>query len=416
MKNIELKFGKGTVSFTLPEKNYLGSILPNEVLPGLTGEAEVVRALENPIGTERLSEIVRPGDRVVIVTSDITRPVPSYKILPAIIAELEKGGVRKSQITVVFALGSHRPHTEEEKRALVGDAVYDSEITLLDSDPERCIELGTCGHGTPVDIFEPVLKADRRICIGNVEFHYFVGYSGGAKALMPGVSSRRAIQANHSNMIKPGAQAGKLAGNPVREDIDQITEFIGIDFIVNVVVDENKEIVKAFAGHHTLAHREGCGAIDEMYKIRIDKPADIVVLSPGGFPKDINLYQAQKGLDNAQHAVRPGGIMIWCASAKEGFGEEHFEEWMRNMEPAEMIEEIRKNFILGAHKAAAVALVMQKADVYMVSDLEDELVRKIHFTPFPTVQAALDAAFVKLGSDAGVIVMPQAGSILPYLE
>ncbi|HWQ79075.1 MAG TPA: nickel-dependent lactate racemase [Anaerovoracaceae bacterium] len=416
MKCIELKFGKGTVSFTLPERNYLGSILPNETTHGLTGEAEVIRALENPIGTGRLSAIVRPGDRVIIVTSDITRPVPSYKILPAVVRELEKGGVKKSQITVVFALGSHRPHTEEEKRALVGDTIYDSEITLMDSDPEKCAELGVCRHGTPVDIFAPVLKANRRICIGNVEFHYFAGYSGGAKALMPGVSSRRAIQANHSKMIKPGAQAGKLAGNPVREDIDQITEFIGIDFIVNVVVDKNKEIVKAFAGHHTLAHREGCRAIDEMYKIRIDRQADIVVLSPGGFPKDINLYQAQKGLDNAQHAVRPGGIIIWCASAKEGFGEAHFEEWMLNKEPAEMIEEIRKNFILGAHKAAAIAMVMQKAEIYMVSDLEDELVRKINFTPFPTVQEALDAAFAKLGSNAGVLVMPQAGSTLPYLE
>ena len=330
MKQIELKYGKGTVSFELPEKNFLGAVLPNEYETELTGEAEVRRALENPVGTGRLRDIVRPEDRIAIVTSDITRPVPSYRILPLVVKELEEGGVKKSQITVVFALGSHRPHTEEEKRALVGAEIYDSEITLMDSDPQHCIELGQCCHGTPVDIFEPVVSADRRICIGNVEFHYFAGYSGGSKALMPGVSSRRAIQANHSNMIRPGSQAGRLTGNPVREDIDQITEFIGIDFIVNVVLDKNKEIVKAFAGHHGLAHRAGCKAIDDMYKIKIPKLADIVVLSPGGYPKDINIYQAQKGLDNAQHAVRTRRrIIIWCASAKEGFGEEHFEEWMK---------------------------------------------------------------------------------------
>ncbi len=416
MKSVELKYGKETVSFDIAESNYLGEILPNAIPLGTVGEAEVVRALENPIGTERLRDIVRPGERVVIVTSDITRPVPSHRILPLVIRELERGGVEKAQITVVFALGSHRAHTEGEKRTLVGDAVYDSGVVLLDSDPDQCVELGLCRHGTPVDIFEPVARADRRICIGNVEFHYFAGYSGGSKALMPGVSSRRAIQANHSNMIRPGAQAGKLEGNPVREDIDQITDFLPIDFIVNVVLDKNKEIVKAFAGHHELAHRAGCRAIDDMYKIGIREKADIVVISPGGFPKDINLYQAQKALDNAQHAVKDGGIIIWCASSKEGFGEDHFEEWMLNKKPEEMIEEIRKNFILGAHKAAAISMVLQKADIYMVSDLEDELIRRIHFKPFPTAQVALDAAFAKLGSGAKVIVMPQAGSTLPYLE
>jgi nickel-dependent lactate racemase len=130
----------------------------------------------------------------------------------------------------------------------------------------------------------------------------------------------------------------------------------------------------------------------------------------------INIYQAQKGLDNAQHAVKRGGVIIWCASAKEGFGEKTFEEWMLNMEPDEMIGEIRKNFILGAHKAAAISIVMQKADIYMVSELDDELVRRMNLSPFPSVQDALDAAFVKLGREAKVIIMPQAGSTLPYIE
>lgn len=415
MKRIDLKYGKGTVSFEMPEINYLGEIIPNEAKVENPEGDEIIRAIENPIGSERLCNIVNPKDKVVIITSDITRPLPSYKILPAVIDELEKGGVKKNQITIVLALGIHRSHSEAERRFLLGDTIYDSGIRILDSDPRQCVELGICSHGTPVDIFLPVVEADRRICIGNVEFHYFAGYSGGTKALMPGVSSRKAIQANHSNMIKSGAQAGRLKGNPVREDIDQVANFIHVDFIVNVVLDQNKQIVKAFAGHHRLAHRAGCQLIDEMYKVKIQKQADIVVLSSGGFPKDINLYQAQKGLDNAQHAVKPGGIIIWCASAKEGFGEEHFEQWMLNMEPGEMIEQIRKNFILGAHKAAAISIVLQKSEIFMVSELEEGLVRKIHFLPFHSVQEALNAAFLKLGSGAKVIIMPQACSTLPYL-
>lgn len=416
MSRVELKYGKGKVAFEIPDENYLGSLLPNEIPLNRTGVAEVIRALENPIGTDRLCNIVNPNDHVVIVTSDITRPLPSYKILPSVVTELEKGGIKKSQITIVFALGSHRPHTEDEKRALVGDEIYYSDIELMDSNMNQCVELGICKNGTPVDIFEPVVKADVRICLGNVEFHYFAGYSGGNKALMPGVSSWRAIQANHANMVKAGAQAGVLIDNPVREDIDQITDFIKIHFIVNVVLDDHKEIIRAFAGHHGLAHREGCKAIDALYKIKIDELADIVILSPGGFPKDINIYQAQKGLDNAKYAVKPGGIIIWCASASEGFGESNFQGWMLNKEPGEMIAEIRRNFILGAHKAAAISMILQMADIYMVSDLDEDLIRKIHFLPFNSPQAALNEAFSKFGSDAKVLVMPYAGSTLPYLE
>ncbi|GAG39193.1 unnamed protein product, partial [marine sediment metagenome] len=250
-----------------------------------------------------------------------------------------------------------------------------SQINIIDSDMEKCINLGKCKNGTPVDIFEPVAKADRIICMGNIEYHYFAGYSGGSKALMPGVSSHAAIQANHSNMVKEEACAGNLDTNPVRQDIDETGEHIKIDFIVNVVLNSKKEIVMAVAGHYLKAHREGCKYLDKMYRIEVEKQADIAIVSPGGYPKDINIYQSQKGLDNAKHAVREGGIIILVVSAKEKFGEKIFEEWMLNKTPEEMIVEIKENFKLGGHKAAAIAMILQKTKIYMVSDLDDELVR-----------------------------------------
>jgi nickel-dependent lactate racemase len=303
-------------------------------------------------------------------------------------------------------------HTKEEKKALVGMEIYDSIINIIDSDMNKCINLGRCKNGTPVDIFVPVAKADRIICMGNIEYHYFAGYSGGSKALMPGVSSHDAIQANHSNMVKKEACAGNIESNPVRQDIDEVGEHIKIDFIVNVILNSKKEIVKAVAGDYIKAHREGCKVVDELYGKKIDKQADIVIVSPGGFPKDINIYQSQKGLDNAKNAVREGGIIILAASAKEKFGEKTFEDWMLNKKPEEMIKEIQENFKLGGHKAAAIAMVLQKSKIYMVSELEDELVRKINFTPFKTLQEAVDTALKELGRDSKIIIMPIAGSTL----
>lgn len=408
----ELKYGKGHVEFEIEENNYMCSLLPNEIEFELKGEEEVKRALENPIETKRLKDIVKPGEKIAIITSDITRPMPSKVVLPPVIHELKMADVQEKDITIVLALGIHRGHSEEEKKSLVGEEIYNSDINILDSDKNRCITLGKCKNGTPVDIFEPVAKADRIICMGNIEYHYFAGYSGGAKALMPGVSSHAAIQANHANMVKKEAYAGNLETNPVRQDIDEAGEHIKIDFIVNVILNSKKEIVKTVAGHYIKAHREGCKVLDELYGIQLEKQADIVIVSPGGFPKDINLYQSQKGLDNAKQAVKEGGIIILAASAKEKFGESTFEEWMLGKEPQQMINAIKENFELGGHKAAAIAMVLQKAKIYMVSDLDDELVRKINFVPFETVQDAIDAALKELGDNSQIIVMPAAGSTL----
>jgi len=408
-----LGFGSCTQKLNVPDENLICVLMPNTVQQGLTGEAEVSRALENPIGTQRIGQIVRPGETVAIVTSDITRPLPSYKILPLLVEELLQAGIRRQDITVVFGLGSHRKQTVEEQKKLVGEQVF-AQIKCIDGDDSDCLHYGYTSRGTPVDIVRAVAEADRRICLGNIEYHYFAGYSGGAKAIMPGVSTRDAIQHNHSRMVEAAAAAGRLEGNPVREDIEEAARMVGVDFIVNVVLNEHKEIVHAVAGDVVQAHREGCRYLDRLYGKPIAERADIVVVSQGGAPKDLNLYQTQKALDNAKHAVNKGGVIILVGSCKEGLGEEVFEEWMTKSPDAHsMIDRIQVDFQLGGHKAAAIAMVLEDAEVYLVSELDADFVSQIFLKPFSDVQTAFDAAMQKIGSEASVIVMPYGGSTLP---
>jgi nickel-dependent lactate racemase len=412
---LEIGFGTAPQTVDVPDGNLIGVLTPNEVLITETGESAVKKALCSPIGTKRLTSIVSAGEKVVIITSDLTRPVPSYKILPAILDELEKAGVVAKDITVVFALGSHRRHTPDEMKKLVGEDVY-NRVRCIDGDPEDYLHMGTTKLGTPVDICRIVAEADKRIAIGNIEYHYFAGYSGGAKAIMPGVSTRAAIQNNHSRMVLPEAAAGRLEGNPVREDIEEALQYCPLDFIVNVVLDERKEIIYAVAGDAVKAHREGCEFLDTLYRKEIHRRADIVIASQGGAPKDLNLYQTQKALDNAKHAVKKGGVIILVGSCREGLGEDIFEQWLLEAgEPDELVARIEHNFQLGGHKAAAIALVLRNADVYLVSEMNLALVESIFLKPFDTVQDALDAALDKHGNNSSVLIMPYAGSTLPIV-
>jgi len=233
---------------------------------------------------------------------------------------------------------------------------------------------------------------------------------------MPGVSERDAIQANHSRMVEESAKAGAIDGNGVRLDIEEAADICGCDYILNVVLDEDKRVVKAVAGDHRAAHRVGCAFLDDLYKVRLPRLADIVIATPGGYPKDINLYQTQKALDNAKHAVRPGGIIILAGQCPEGYGEHTFEEWLLAADqPADLIERVRRDFRLGGHKAAAIAMVLEKADVYFVSDMPAEAVTETFMIPYQDLEQAVSDAFDKMGPDAGVIVMSHAGSTLPYL-
>lgn len=412
---IEVGFGDGTQSCEVGEKN-LGLVLQqNQVPVELTGQAEVARALATPLGAPRLVQLARPGQRVAIVTSDVTRPLPTWEVLPPVLDELWAAGVDPADVTVVFALGSHRLQTPEEQRRLAGEQAW-AQVRCVDSAACAFEHVGQTRRGTPVDIAAPVATADLVVCLGNVEFHYFAGYSGGAKAIFPGCSTPEAIAHNHAMMSDPAARAGQLAGNPVREDLEEAAALVGADFVVNVVLDEEKRIVHAAAGDMTAAHREACAYLDCLYRIDIPRRFDIVIDSQGGAPKDLNLYQTQKALDNAQYAVRPGGVVILVGCCREGFGNATFERWMREATcPDDLLERVVSRFELGGHKASAVAKLMKLADVYLVSQMDPALVREALFTPFATLEEAYAAALAKMGPDAQVLVMPHGGSTVPHV-
>ena len=412
---IEFGYGNSVQMAEIPDRNLMAVLESNPFQHERRGRQAVEYALDNPIGAPLLENLVRKGQKIVIVTSDISRPMPSYEVLPGVLDRLYKAGISRQDITVVLALGSHRRHTEEEKRKLVGERCY-QEVKCVDSDIEDCVFLRETKNRTPVEITREVVEADFRICVGNIEFHYFAGYSGGAKAIMPGVASYNAIQMNHRLMIQESSCAGRLEGNLLREDIEEAGNIVGIDYIVNVVLDEHKKIVYCTAGDVTEAHRDGCRYLDKMYRKVISSRADIVMVSQGGAPKDANLYQVQKALDNAKHAVKKGGRIILIGACQEGTGSKKFEEWLLEADtPHSMIERIGEHFELGGHKAVAIGMILENAQIDLVSEMPEAFVRHIFMNPQPSAQKALDEALEKYGENAKVLAMPYGGSTLPVV-
>lgn len=378
-------------------------------------EATIVRtSLEHPIGSPCLSELVNADKSVLIITSDVTRPVPTARILPVLMDQLHSCGVADENVTLAIALGSHRAQTGQELERIMGE--YYGKLCVINGNTREMIHVGETAKGTPVDIFAEVLDADIRIGIGNVEYHYFAGYSGGAKAIMPGMSTFEAIQANHSLMVDPAAHAGNVE-SPVRIDLEEACSMVGLEFIVNVVLDEEKRIVYCASGDYIEAHRDACNKLDELYGCPIERQYDVVIASQGGSPKDLNLYQTQKALDNAKNAVRDGGTIILVGSCKEGFGQPTFEKWLIESEsPQDVIDRLAACFTLGGHKAAAMAQVFQRANVFLVSDLNSELVERCFMKPFSSVQDAVDSLIMPSDDRLEVLIMPHAGSTLPLFQ
>jgi nickel-dependent lactate racemase len=416
-KKISLPYGEGSRSVEVPEENLLDVILPRSETNAGRDEAEMLRAaLENPIGSLRLRELAHKGQKVAIVTSDLTRPCPSDRLLPFVLEELSAANIPDEDIFIVLALGLHRPMTEEEIDRLISPQIR-RRIRVLNHDLTNVVRLGVTTRGTPVELFRPLVEADVRVCLGNLEVHWFAGYSGGAKAILPGCASRATILANHGLMVRSGVGSGRIQGNPLREDLEEGAGMLGVDFISNVVVDGQHKILSAVAGEVTAAHRRGCEAIARRGKVKVTRKADIVIASSGGFPKDINLLQAHKGMENAAYFVRDGGILILAAECREGMGNQIFEDWMlAASSPAEILERIQREFVLGGHKAAGIAKIEQRAKVYFVSAMPDDFVRRLFMTPADGPQQALQAALKNLGPGSQVLVLPQAGSIIPDIE
>ena len=388
---IEIPYGKGEISLDIPDRN-VQDVVSGEISGSKTSEGKIIReALENPVESEKLPELAKGKKSACIVASDITRPCPSYKFLPVLIKELNEGGIKSSNIKVILGLGIHRKHTEDEKRKLVGDRVYGN-VKVIDSDITKTKLIGHTLKGTPVEVFEEVPGNDILIVTGNIEYHYFAGYSGGAKAIMPGVCTRNSIQSNHSMMLEEGAAAGNFFNNPVRKDIEEAGKMAGIDFIFNVVLDDKKNIIAAAAGKNNEAYLEGIKKYDSIYKKEVGETADIVITSQGGYPKDINLYQSQKALESVKEIVAENGTIILIASCPEGFGENIFEEWMADCMDYERIsEKLRNKFVLGGHKAVAVARLLTRTGVFLYSGFSGNETEKMGFKKIVDIQGYLDS-------------------------
>ena len=411
--NVSLNYGHNSITLRIPDKNYLGTLNPKEVKEVENPVNEVKRALTNPIGSKKLKEIVSSQDKVIVLVSDVTRPAPSFILLPPILEELKEAGIKNDQIMIVFGLGVHRKHTEEEKKKLVGEEIY-NQVKCIDHNIDNCVKIGTTKRGNEVFIFREILEADFIIATGNLEFHYFAGYSGGAKAVAPGVCGRETIANNHKHFLEPGVKAGAIQGNPVREEIEEIGEMVGIDFMVNAVLNSNKKIVKIVAGDATKAHREGAKYINDLFRVEIDELADIVITSPGGYPKDIDLYQTHKAMENATLAVKDGGIIIVAGECKDGLGEGNFAEALNGkLSPYELIEELKNNFVLGRHKASRIANINLNSEIYLVSNLAEEITNKLFIKSFNSLKEAFSNAIKIQGKKAKVLVIPYGGSTLP---
>ncbi|UCG25073.1 MAG: nickel-dependent lactate racemase, partial [Chloroflexota bacterium] len=406
--NFKLPYGQQQLNLTLDGDGQQFMLLePNEP------PYDLVRlALAAPIGSPRLREMARPGQSVAIVTSDITRTCPTHLLLPAVMDELAEADIRDEDVQVIFALGSHRAHTVEEQIKLAGREMA-ARLTLLDSDPRQTVYVGTTSRGTRIEAFKPVIDADFRIALGNVDPHYFAGYSGGSKALVPGVCSLATIQDNHAMMVHEQASIGVLEGNPVREDLEEGAALIGLDFILNVIVNADHSIIAAAAGHPVEAHRWLCQVLDYQRKVVVRQQADIVIVSAGGFPKDLSLYQAQKALDNAAAAVRPGGCIVWLAECPDGLGNPIFEEWLVGAAADDILARIQERFVLGGHKAAAIATVLKKASVILVSSLPPTLVEECGLRPYEDFDLALKAALEDAGPKPVIMVIPNGSAVLP---
>ena len=419
MVDVWLPYGKTEVCARIPTRNYLGAIKPKEKPSVSDARAEVEKALGEPIGTRKLSEIAEPGRTAAIVVDDATRATPSYLMVPPLLDELTKAGVREKDITVVFACGTHRAVRADEMGKLVGEETIGRVGALShDCTSEESVYLGKTSFGTEVYVNKIFAEADVRILTGDVGLHYYAGYGGGRKSVLPGVSRAETIQHNHAMLLHEKARTGILEGNPVHEDMLEAAKLAKIDFILNIVVNSKRELVRAFAGNLEQAFYEGVKLVDEMYRVPIERRADIVVTSPGGHPLDIDLYQAYKAVHSALEAVKRDGVIVLVAECPEGHGDAVFYEWMTKFKNLKQMEkEIKRRFRLGGHKAYYLTKALKKAKIFLVSVMPDYYaVNVFRLKTARAVNDALMGAFNVAGKKAKVWAIPYGNLTLPIMK
>ena len=420
MVEVWLPYGKTEICARIPAKNYLGNIEPKEKQGVENPRVEMERALHEPIGSPPLTEIAKPNQKIAIVVNDQTRPTPSYLIVPPILDELNRAGVKDENVTVIFGCGTHRSPKPEEMSALLGEETLKRVKTIShDCTAKDLAYVGkTNTYGTKVYLNRAFTEADLRILTGDIGLHYYAGYGGGRKSVLPAISSQETIQHNHAMLLHPKSRTGILEGNPIHQDMTEAAKIAGVNFIVNIVTNSKGQLVQAFAGDLEQAFQEGVKLVDEMYKVPIERRPDVIVVSPGGYPHDNDLFQAYKGVDNALDAVKRGGAIVWVAECPEGHGNEVFYEWMTKFKELKEVEsEIKHHFKLGGHKAYYLLKALQKVQIILVSTLPDYYATSVfRLKTARAINDALRDAFDITGRDAKVWIMPYGSATLPILR
>jgi nickel-dependent lactate racemase len=420
--NVKLAYGKTGLDVTLPDGFAVDIVQPRHV-EALADQAGAVRyALRHPIDSQPLRELLKPGDRVGIVCNDVTRPTPYRTILPVLLDELSR--IPPECIVLLLATGTHRANTPEELRTMFGERIVEKfRIVQNDAyDRDAHVAVGATADGNQVRIHKEYLGCNVRILTGFIEPHFFAGFSGGGKACMPGLAGAETILRNHSarKMDHPGATWAVTRGNPVWEGIREAALRAGPAFLLNVTLNRDKQITGVFAGDLDQAHERGCTFVKQYALAPVKAPYDIVISSNAGFPLDLNLYQAVKGMSAAARIVKEGGAIIVAADCWDGIPEhgQYKRLLFEAANPRALLERVRADdcHCQDAWQAQIHGQVCQKADVYLFSqNLTDEQIKKSLLRPCRDITKTVEQLLRVYGPDTSICVLPEGPQTIPYV-
>jgi lactate racemase len=423
MTTVKIPYAKTYMEANIPDNRLQGILLSKAHSYKATNseEALVQQALENPIDSPRLSDLAKGKKNIVIITSDHTRPVPSHIISPLIVKEIRKTNP-DGKITFLIATGFHRLTTKEELAFKFGEK-FMNEINIVIHDCRdegSLVKIGTLPSGGETIINRLAAEADLLIAEGFIEPHFFAGFSGGRKSVLPGIASQVTVLANHCSEFihSDKARAGILEGNPLHIDMLAAAQQAHLAFIVNVVIDDKKKIIKAYAGNSVKAHETGCKFVEELAAVPA-KSADIAITSNGGYPLDQNLYQSVKGMSAAEATVKEGGVIIICTACNDGHGGDAFYKWFAEAPkgPQEVMDKIMQipatATIADQWEAQILARIQLHAHVIVVTDQCDhKLIEKMHMQAASTLKEALTLAEDIVGKNATITVVPDGVSVI----
>jgi nickel-dependent lactate racemase len=422
MPSFKIPYSTTYLNVDIPERNLAGVLESrvNRFASALSEEESVQRAMDNPIGSPRLEDLVRGKKSAVIVTSDHTRPVPSRITMP-ILLERMRSADPSLDILILVATGYHRPMTKRELADRFGPRIVENERILMhDSrDESALVHLGELPSGGELWLNRAAIETDLLIAEGFIEPHFFAGFSGGRKAVLPGIAGYRTVLANHCAgfISSPFARAGVLENNPIHLDMLAAAERVNLAFILNVVINMEKKVIRAFAGHRVKAHEAGCGFLRGLAEVRRAE-ADIVITSNGGYPLDQNIYQSVKGMTAAEATCAEGGIIIIASACNDGHGgQSFFDNLARASGPREILDRVAKvpmeETVPDQWEFQILARILDRFRVIVVTDRCDPaMIGAMHLEHAPTLRAALERAFQLKGQNAKVTVIPDGVSVI----